>query len=134
MLLNLESVENHKRAAFQIRSSWTQFLMPERFLRVENSTTYVFSIDLHSPIPPAGTSIFNELLFFYKSIALMTYSRSTTSLSLISFSMGCCRKTGSRTAEIRPSPVESPPWIHLSAHSGAASLSRLRMCAQEVPL
>jgi hypothetical protein len=61
MLLNLESVENHKRAAFQIRSSWTQFLMPERFLRVENSTTYVFSIDLHSPIPPAGTMILKVL-------------------------------------------------------------------------
>jgi hypothetical protein len=29
--------------------------MPERFLRVEDSITYVFSIRLHSPIPPAGT-------------------------------------------------------------------------------
>jgi hypothetical protein len=40
---------------FQIRSSWTQFLMSERFLRVEDSITCVFSMNLHSPIPSAGT-------------------------------------------------------------------------------
>jgi hypothetical protein len=28
-----------QKTAFQIRSSWTQFLMPERFLRVEDSIT-----------------------------------------------------------------------------------------------
>jgi hypothetical protein len=31
--------------------------MPERFLRVEISITYVFSMDLHRPIPPAGITV-----------------------------------------------------------------------------
>jgi hypothetical protein len=44
-----------EKAAFQIRSRWAQFLMRERFWRVEKSITYVFSISLNIPTPPAST-------------------------------------------------------------------------------
>jgi hypothetical protein len=41
--------------AFQIRSSWAQFLMQQRFERVEKPVTYMFSSSLNIPTPPAST-------------------------------------------------------------------------------
>ncbi len=40
--------------AFQIRSSWAQFCRFLRFVRLEKSITYVFSIPLNIPTPPAS--------------------------------------------------------------------------------
>src|SRR5580704_15446497 len=52
-----------QESVFQIRSSWTQFLMSQRFLRVDDSITCVFSMNLHSPIPSAGTKFHFQLRF-----------------------------------------------------------------------
>jgi hypothetical protein len=46
-----------KNPVFQIRSSWTQFLMRERFVRLEKSISYVFSTRVNIPTPPASTNI-----------------------------------------------------------------------------
>src|SRR5260221_178409 len=43
------------QAAFQIRSSWTQFLRFSIFERLDFSITYVFSIPLNIPTPPPPT-------------------------------------------------------------------------------
>src|SRR5258708_12519201 len=47
--------EQAKKSAFQIRSSWAQFLRFSIFERVDFSITYVFSIPLNIPTPPAST-------------------------------------------------------------------------------
>jgi hypothetical protein len=44
-----------KNPAFQIRSSWAQFLLQQRFLLLDFSITCVFSTAVNIPIPPAGT-------------------------------------------------------------------------------
>jgi len=44
-----------KNPVFQIRSSWAQFLLRQRFLLLDFSITYVFSMRMNIPIPPAGT-------------------------------------------------------------------------------
>lgn len=52
--------EKFKRdSAFQIRSSWAQFLSIWIFVLFVFSITYVFSIHLNFPIPPAGTILNN---------------------------------------------------------------------------
>jgi hypothetical protein len=43
--------------AFQIRSSWAQFLLFSIFERLDFSTTYVFSTTVNIPTPPASTKI-----------------------------------------------------------------------------
>jgi hypothetical protein len=50
------SPRRNKKSAFQIRSSWAQFLILERFVRLDFSITYVFSTSPSFPIPPAGTT------------------------------------------------------------------------------
>src|SRR6266403_1693687 len=52
-LLEFRSI--NENLAFQIRSSWAQFRGIVRFRRVEKSITYVFSIRLNIPTPPAST-------------------------------------------------------------------------------
>ena len=42
-------------SVFQIRSSWAQFCRFQRFERLEKSVSYVFSIRLNIPTPPAST-------------------------------------------------------------------------------
>jgi len=44
-----------KKPVFQLRSSWTQFLIRERFVRLEKSISYVFSTRMNIPTPPAST-------------------------------------------------------------------------------
>jgi len=39
-------------------SGWAQFLMPQRFARLEESITCVFSTSLDIPLPTAGTNYF----------------------------------------------------------------------------
>jgi hypothetical protein len=58
----LEKLANKDlESVFQIRSSWAQFLMRQRFVRLEKSITCVFSISLKVPIPPAGTTDLKEV-------------------------------------------------------------------------
>ena len=44
-----------KKSVFQIRSSLPQFCRVPRFWRLSNSITYVFSVTLNNPTPPAST-------------------------------------------------------------------------------
>ena len=50
------------RDTFQLRSSWPRFLSPERFVRLDFAITYVFSIPLNIPTPPAPTILIGSIL------------------------------------------------------------------------
>ena len=46
---------SRRNPAFQIRSSWVQFVRFLSFERLAKSITYVFSIRVNIPTPPAST-------------------------------------------------------------------------------
>ena len=52
---SLNFVWQMKNPAFQIRSSWAQFLVQQRFLLLDFSITCVFSTAVNIPIPSADT-------------------------------------------------------------------------------
>jgi hypothetical protein len=63
-----------KNPVFQIRSSGAQFLLRQRFLLLDFSITYVFSIPMMNiPIPSAGTVF---LCYFALFLVAVTYSQS----------------------------------------------------------
>jgi hypothetical protein len=50
------STRKPRNTVFQIRSSWAQFVMQERFQRVPKSMTCIFSMSLNIPTPPPPPS------------------------------------------------------------------------------
>jgi len=53
----IKTLGDAPKSVFQIRSSWAQFLILERLVRLEKSISCVFSTSVNIPIPPAGTKM-----------------------------------------------------------------------------